>query len=95
MEILIVDRSEFVDFAFGCDDYTDMEEMCNWVLRSLKENGNIDVTVENTFNGRDSVPYYVINFEDTDLEEKLNEEFFGELPLEFEFEGVEYRLELG
>ena len=31
----------------------------------------------------------------TDDYSKLNEEFFGEIPLEFEFEGVEYRLELG
>ena len=95
MKKLIVERTEFIYHALGFDGNSEAVSLAEWFVNTLVNNGKVEVSVEKTFNEQENIPIYMIEFEDEDLEERMEEEFDGELPLKFEFEGVNYELELG
>ena len=95
MKKLIVDKDEYIDFALGFESSSEAVDLAIWFINVLKEHGKIELSVKENFESRDKIPIYMIEFEDEDLEERMEEEFDGELPLKFEFEGINYELELG
>ena len=72
-----------------------MESLAQWFVNTLKDYGKIELNVKENFDVRDNIPSYMIDCNgDEELEEFLDNEFDGEVPMEFEFNGIKYELEL-
>ena len=95
MKVLSVFTDEYIDFALGYDDYRDAVSLADWFLKILKDKGKIELSVEDNFNVRDTIPLHLIDTNSVEgLEEFIEDEFDGEAPLKFEFKGETYILKL-
>ena len=95
MKKLIVDRTEFINQEFNVDSNSDAISLAEWVVSELIYNGGkVNIDIDKIFNNQEHIPIYMIEIEDEDLAERMDNSGDGELPLKFEFEGINYELEL-
>lgn len=98
-KILYIPKDDYINFYLGFDDYRDMKDFALDVLRELFDSGEYKINVQENFNERDCIAYFLISEMDSDItdefKEELNDEFDGELPIEFEYKDVKYKIQLG
>ena len=92
-KILYVNREHYIITYLGFDDYREMQDFSNDFLRSMHDSGEFCVNLKENFESRDVVAIHLLEI-DEDFEYELEDEFYCDVPLEFEYKGVNYVLKL-
>jgi hypothetical protein len=98
-KILYIPKKDYIMFYLGFDDYGEMRDFALEVLEALFDNGEYKINVQENFNERDCIAYFLICEMDSDItdefKEELEENIGSDLPMEFEYKDVKYKIQLG
>jgi hypothetical protein len=94
---LIVKRDEYIWHFLGYDSTSDAIDLAHWFVTVLINEGEIKLDVYENFKQRTDIPAFMIDIDDEELEglgEFFEDEFDDDVPIEFEFKGKKFKLEL-